>query len=71
MLWTQVDGAGVRKLSRRGKMDCKRLRNVNLVKRWVKWHLVRGISMCSDLDKENGRARRVGGELKRFDCRYR
>lgn len=44
------------------KWTVKRLRNVNLVKRWVKWHLVRGISMCSDLDRENGRARRGGRE---------
>lgn len=52
-----MDTAGVRKsFPEEVKSSLKRLREVNLDKRWVERHSARGISMCSDSDGENGRA---------------
>lgn len=54
--FTQADTAGVRKSFPEGvKVSVKRLREVNLDKRWVKRRSARGISIRSDSDGKNRR----------------
>lgn len=54
--FTQADTAGVRKSVPEGvKASVKRLREVNLDKRWVKRRSARGISIRSDSDGKDGR----------------